>query len=108
GAGMGGELGEADVARMRRMGVEPLATEQGLELFDSAVATGEPQLLPVQLDIGPLRAHARAGTLPPILRGLVRAPAERTRDAGGSLARRLAGVPESERARVVRGLVRAQ
>ncbi len=39
---------------------------------------------------------------------LVRRPARRERDAAGSLARQLAGVPEAEREAIVRQLVRAQ
>ena len=43
-----------------------------------------------------LRAQAKAGMLPAVLRGLVRIPTRRASDAGGSLARRLASSPESE------------
>jgi thioesterase domain-containing protein/acyl carrier protein len=46
--------------------------------------------------------------LPALLRGLVRAPARRTQTTGGSLAKRLAGVPEADREQVVRELVQAQ
>src|SRR5207302_1186484 len=57
---------------------------------------------------GALRAQARAGLLPALLRGLVRAPAQRREAAHGSLAERLAGVPPSDRERVVLELVQAQ
>ena len=102
---MAGELGEADVARLARLGVGALPTELGLALFDRALAADAALLAPVRVDPAALRAQARAGTLPALLRGLV--PARRA-DTGGSLAQRLAGVPEGERERVVLEVVQAQ
>ena len=102
---MTGELGEADVARLARLGVGALPTELGLALFDRALAADAALLAPVRVDPAALRAQARAGTLPALLRGLV--PARRA-DTGGSLAQRLAGVPEGERERVVLEVVQAQ
>ncbi|MFL5909184.1 MAG: SDR family NAD(P)-dependent oxidoreductase [Gaiellaceae bacterium] len=104
--GMGARVSEADLSRMSRMGLEPLATDHGLELFDTARAVGDAMLVPLRLELGALRAQARAGTLPPLLRGLVRAPGRR--QSGDSLARQLADVPEAERGRVVLELVRTQ
>ncbi|MGI8331397.1 SDR family NAD(P)-dependent oxidoreductase [Actinomadura scrupuli] len=106
--GMAGELGEADLARLGRMGVVPLPTSLGLELFDQAERLDAALLVPVRLDLGALRTQARAGVLPALLRGLVRAPARRAESAGGSLAQRLAGVQEAEREQVVLQLVQAQ
>jgi acyl carrier protein len=105
--GMAGKLGAADLARLERMGVEPLSTELGLDLFDQAQRLDEALLAPVRLDLGALRARAWAGMLPAMLRGLVRAPARRVQEAG-SLAQRLAGVEEADRERVVLELVLAQ
>jgi NAD(P)-dependent dehydrogenase (short-subunit alcohol dehydrogenase family) len=99
-------LEEADRARFARMGVAPLSDERGLELFDAARGTGLPLLLPMTLDMAALRGAARAGMLPAILRALVRVPARPTSEAGGSLASRLAGVPESEWETVVLDLVK--
>ena len=62
----------------------------------------------MRLDLGALRAQARAGLLPPLLRGLVRAPGRRSDSGGGSLAQRLAEVAEADRERVVLELVSAQ
>jgi hypothetical protein len=106
-AGMAGTLDAAEVSRVERMGVQPLPTELGLELFDQAHRHDVALLVPVRLDLGALRAQARAGMLPPLLRGLVRAPARRV-EAEVSLAQRLAGVPEADRERVVLQLVQAQ
>ena len=80
----------------------------GFGVVDRALAVGEPVLVPVGLDRVALGALARAGTLPALLRGLVRGPARRAGAAAGSLARRLAGLPASERGAVVLAEVRGQ
>jgi acyl transferase domain-containing protein/D-arabinose 1-dehydrogenase-like Zn-dependent alcohol dehydrogenase/acyl carrier protein/predicted alpha/beta hydrolase family esterase len=107
-AGMAGTLDEAELARLRRMGAEPLPTEMGLELFDRALGLDQAVLAPVRLDLGALRTQARAGMLPALLRGLVRVPVRRAQGAGGSLAERLAGVPAADREQVALGLVQGQ
>ncbi|HEX8075916.1 MAG TPA: SDR family NAD(P)-dependent oxidoreductase, partial [Thermoleophilaceae bacterium] len=104
-SGMTEALSAADRARIERGGATPLTNEQGLELFDTARALDEPFLVPVLLNFGALRAQARAGMLPPLLHGLVRVPRRRAA-AAGSLARRLAQAPESERDAIVIDLVR--
>ncbi|HZB50021.1 MAG TPA: type I polyketide synthase, partial [Mycobacteriales bacterium] len=104
--GMAGGLAAADLARLERMGVGALATGTGLELFDQGLGLDEAVVAPVRLDLAALRVQARTGTLPALLRGL--APAPRRAAAGGSLAQRLAEVPEADRERVVRELVQAQ
>ena len=105
GHGLAGELAEADLARLERTGVGALPAEQALELFDQALGLDTALLAPVKLDLAALRAQARAGLLPALLSGLAPAP---RRDAGGSLAQRLADVPEADRERVVLELVQAQ
>ncbi|MFB6576660.1 SDR family NAD(P)-dependent oxidoreductase [Streptomyces sp. NPDC056402] len=105
--GMAGELAEADLARLEKMGVGALSTELGLDLFDQALGLDAALLAPVRLDLAALRVQARAGLLPTLLRGLVRVPARRT-GASGSLAQRLAAVAEADRERVVLELVQAQ
>jgi len=105
--GMAGELDETDLARLKRMGVEPLSTDLGLELFDQAQRLDTALLAPVRLDLAALRARARAGMLPALLRGLVRVPTRRA-EADASLAQRLAGVQEAEREQIVLQLVQAQ
>nr|WP_225859507.1 type I polyketide synthase [Streptomyces albicerus] len=105
--GMAGELGEADLARLERTGVGALSQERGLELFDLALGADAALLAPVQLDPAALRAQARAGLLPALLRGLAPVPAKRT-ETGGSLAQRLAGVAEADRERILLDAVREQ
>ncbi len=107
-SGMTGGLSDADRTRMERAGVCALSSEEGLELFDAVLSASEPVLLPVRLDLTAVRAQARAGLLPALLRGLVRVPAHEVTETGGSLARRLAGVGEGEREGVVLGLVRGE
>ena len=108
-AGMAAEkLGESERARMAGSGVRPFSPAQGLELFDAACELDRPLLAPVALDLAVLRGFAREGALPPMLGELVRAPASGRRRSArgrGALARRLAGLDEGERERVVVELV---
>ncbi|MFD7659206.1 SDR family NAD(P)-dependent oxidoreductase, partial [Actinosynnema sp. NPDC059797] len=109
-SGMAGNLTEADIARMARSGILGLPGEEGLALFDAALSQGEPLLVPMKLDLAALRS--RGDQLPVLFRGLVR-PARRT--AGGAaeqseqstLQRRLAGLAEADRDRVLLDLVRS-
>ena len=105
---MVGRLGEVDRERMARAGIGALTPEQGVELFDAALAREDALLLPVALDVRLLRGHAREGRLPALLEELVRTPARRGRAAAGrgSLAARLAGLDRDECARLVLELVR--
>ncbi|TDC48399.1 SDR family NAD(P)-dependent oxidoreductase, partial [Micromonospora sp. KC207] len=105
--GMAGEISGADHARIQRLGVRALPTDLGVDLFDQADALGAALLVPAQLDLAALRAQARAGTLLPLMRGLVAAPARRA-DDDTSFAQRLAGVTAAEREPVVLQLVQAQ
>ena len=90
------------------LGLGTVPSETGLRLFDGAVAADEALLLPIPLDFQALRTAARMGVLPGLFGDLVRVPSRRSSDGGRSLARRLAGTPETERERVVLELVRAQ
>ncbi|MGA4838449.1 type I polyketide synthase [Streptomyces sp. G45] len=110
-SGLTGDLDDADVRRMARSGVKPLASDQALALLDLACATGEPVLFPLRLDTASLGGGA-AADVPPPLRGLARTPVRRASvDAeqapdDGSLADRLAGLPEGERDALLLNLVR--
>ncbi len=99
---MTGRLSEMDVMRMQQTGVGVLSAEEGLELFDAALNTGEATVVPVRLDPKALRARARQGALPTLLHGLVRVPVRQVQTAGrDSLRERLAGLPSEEREQVV-------
>ncbi|KQW14882.1 hypothetical protein ASD08_28705 [Streptomyces sp. Root369] len=102
-------LGATDLARLARTGVRPLPTDTGLALLDAALATDEPNLAPVRLDL----------TLPDtgsvLLRGLVRPrPAPRTTAPApsaapeGDLAQRVGATGEAERRRLLAALVREE
>ncbi|MGC7103146.1 type I polyketide synthase, partial [Amycolatopsis lurida] len=101
--------GDVDVDRMAANGIAPLTTEQALALFDTALTVREGVLVPARVDTAVLRSNAR---IPALLRGLVGAPMRRASRAGsgsaGSLQRRLAGVGEAERERILIELVRKQ
>ncbi|MBV7701070.1 beta-ketoacyl synthase N-terminal-like domain-containing protein, partial [Streptomyces sp. TRM70350] len=105
--GMASGLDRVDAARLARGGVVPLAHTDGLKLFDAACATDTPLTVAARLDLAVLRAQAEA--LPPVLRGLVPAPALRTAAAAtqpGGYAERLAALPETEQRRAALDLVR--
>ncbi|MBB4892333.1 acyl transferase domain-containing protein/acyl carrier protein [Streptomyces olivoverticillatus] len=101
--GMGAALTGTDLDRMARAGVLAIGAEQGLALFDAAVADAERALaVPMSLDVKAL-ARAASGEVPGLFRGLVRGPARRAASAaagaaaGGGLGERLAALPAEER-----------
>jgi len=87
-----------------RLGFSALSTEQGLALFDTAPSQAEPLVAPVAFDKAALRAQAAQGTLPALLKDLIRTPARR-QGAQGSLAKRLAATPREQRQGLVLELV---
>ncbi|MFJ4519229.1 type I polyketide synthase, partial [Streptomyces sp. NPDC088816] len=107
--GMTGNLSDIDVERIARSGMPPLTVEQGLALFDAALATGGPALLPVRLDLAVLRTQ---GEIAPLLRGLIRTTVRRAAAqvsvTADSLAQRLAGLDAAARRETLLGLVRTQ
>ncbi|WP_337191990.1 SDR family NAD(P)-dependent oxidoreductase [Streptomyces sp. HUCO-GS316] len=107
-AGLGQWLTEADRGRLARQGFPVLTVEEGLAAFDAALVTDRPTLVPVKVEAAALRS--RPGELPALLRALV--PSARRRSAAGpadsaDLARRLAGLSDSEQERELTQLVRA-
>ncbi|MBW8805750.1 MAG: SDR family NAD(P)-dependent oxidoreductase [Catenulisporales bacterium] len=123
--GMTGALTEADVARLGRTGVAPLAAERGLELFDRAVRSAEPLIVAAEWDLSAVRAQAAAGsTVPGLFRALVRprrAPAttaptapstptvgsQNSQTPQDSWAHRLAGTSEADGRKLLVDLVRS-
>ena len=108
----GGMAGAGD-GQTTRSGIAPLTPQQGLELLDTALGLDTALLVPMRVDLGALRATAGSGSVPLLLRGLVRAPARRGAvvRAGGSgdsssLRGRLAGMPEDEQQALLVELVR--
>ncbi|MCK9900254.1 SDR family NAD(P)-dependent oxidoreductase [Frankia sp. Cpl3] len=62
-AGMSGTLDDAQLRRLSRSGVLPLATDDALELLDAALAAGEPLVVPARLDPQALAARPGADIL---------------------------------------------
>ncbi|MEJ2858518.1 MULTISPECIES: type I polyketide synthase [unclassified Saccharothrix] len=111
-SGITGTLSEADRQRLARNGVRPLPTEDGLALFDAAVASTEPVVTAAVLDHAALREQGEH--LPAVLRGVVTAAPTRraaaedaTAGTGSAWADRLAGLGAVERETAVQDLVRA-
>ncbi|WP_458084413.1 type I polyketide synthase [Streptomyces malaysiensis] len=114
-AGMTAQLGDTDHRRLARDGLTALSAAEGMELFDTALRTGEPTVLPIKLDLGALRAQAATGAVPPLLRGLVPQPRptrQQARSAHGhdadTLTARLAGAGSADRQAILLDLVRQE
>ncbi|GHD97255.1 type I polyketide synthase [Streptomyces naganishii] len=123
-SGMAAGLDATGRQRIAGGGMAALAADEGLALFDAAGALDEGLLVATRLDLAILRArHAGDGAdgataVPPLLRGLIRAPRRRTAAGAAAgtgsgpdartLADRLTGVSTAERERILLDLVRAQ
>ncbi|MBE3014058.1 SDR family NAD(P)-dependent oxidoreductase [Microbispora sp. NEAU-D428] len=106
GAGMAAELSAAARARLDRMGIRPLDTEEALGLLDHALAAGPAVLVPARFDRAALAR--RHGELPEVLADLaLSAPSAPSAPAGRAvpLARRLDGLDEEAARALVRGVV---
>jgi acyl transferase domain-containing protein/NADPH:quinone reductase-like Zn-dependent oxidoreductase/NAD(P)-dependent dehydrogenase (short-subunit alcohol dehydrogenase family)/acyl carrier protein len=106
-SGMTSALSETDRSRMARSGMGVLSDDEGLGLFDLAVAAHEALMVAIPMDPRALRAQAGMGVLPTVLRGLVRVPAQRSNEQGASLVRRLSAASKAEREELVLDLVKA-
>ncbi|MEU5980429.1 thioesterase domain-containing protein [Streptomyces sp. NPDC047315] len=87
-----------------------MTNEHALDLFDAALRSDEPLLMPAAID---LTGHTNTQNVPPLLHNLIRPTrrrGERSAAAGGpeALADRLARVPESDRGRLLLDLVTSQ
>nr|WP_199827016.1 type I polyketide synthase [Streptomyces sp. WM6378] len=101
------DIGDTDVVRLQRQGVLPMASEEGLALFDLAVSLDEPVLVPARLNL------AAPGAASPLLRALTGAtagPAGRigreSTDPG--LAQQLRSLPAAEAEAALLGVIRTQ
>ncbi|MEU3562918.1 type I polyketide synthase [Kitasatospora sp. NPDC006786] len=97
-SGLTGHLGKVDQARAGSLSA-PLSTARALALFDRARTTGRSHLVPVDIDLGVLRAAAHP--VPALLRALVGQPVRRAADNrrpdGPALAERLAVMADAQR-----------
>ncbi|EFG79520.1 phosphopantetheine attachment domain protein, partial [Mycobacterium parascrofulaceum ATCC BAA-614] len=107
---MTAHLGERDKARMSRLGIAPLSTEQALESFDSAMLVDAPVLMAARLDRVALSDNAAA--LPPLLSELAARTTRRVVDDAATaalttgLTARLHGLTPEARRRELVDLVR--
>ena len=105
--GMGGRLSKTDLERMARFGTLALSAEQGLALFDLALASDRATLMPMRLDLAAVRASGEVPALlrlvaPPVLR---RATNRSISDA--AFAQRLSTLSEAGQHEMLLELVRA-
>ncbi len=111
GQGMAAGLSETDRVRFAQLGLDRLAPEEGLELFELAVRGGRALTVSAALDLNRLQHYfEERGGIPPLLRSLLSGGAGgRTRAAGGADLRKLLSeaAPE-EHPGVVLGLVREE
>ncbi|CAM5711442.1 Polyketide synthase OS=Streptomyces fumanus OX=67302 GN=GCM10018772_62400 PE=4 SV=1 [Streptomyces fumanus] len=110
-SGMTGIAEGTTAARALRRGVRALMNDEGLALFDDALRSDEAHLLPVILDPVALRARAASGSLPDVLRGVVRTTSRRTASTaagtdGSRFAARLAALDAPAREAEILNLVR--
>ncbi|WSN54116.1 type I polyketide synthase (plasmid) [Streptomyces sp. NBC_01296] len=101
------DIGDTDVVRLQRQGVLPMASQEGLALFDAALSLDEPVLVPARLNL------AAPGAASPLLRALTGTPAGSggpgsRESADGALAQQLASLAPAEAEAVLLDAVRAQ
>ncbi|MGW1605706.1 SDR family NAD(P)-dependent oxidoreductase, partial [Streptomyces eurythermus] len=107
--GMGAALDEAARDRIAAYGVPGLSAARSLELFDAAVRSRAPHLVPVEIDTAAVRR--RPDGVPPLLTGLVRPVIRRaTARTAPTPATdgRLAALPAADRERALLDLVRTE
>jgi acyl carrier protein len=102
-------LADRDKARISRVGLAPLSSEQALELFDTALLGEQAVVVATRLDRDALARNSAA--LPPMLSQLANRPARRVVDhveitmASTDLRGRLAGLTPAQRHRELADLV---
>ncbi|MEU5145464.1 phosphopantetheine-binding protein, partial [Streptomyces sp. NPDC021139] len=111
-------MSATDALVLARNGVLPMSEEEGLALFDQAIATGEPVLVPASISTNQVRARLESGdAVSPLLQGLVKVrprlrsaatAADSSDEVSAPLPQRLAAVPAEERLPVLLDFVREQ
>ncbi|ANN16109.1 hypothetical protein SD37_10985 [Amycolatopsis orientalis] len=98
--GLTARLSDADRRRLSNTGMRPLSAVDGMALFDKAMASGLPSVVPARFDL----AAIGFGEVPPLFRSLV--PRRRTVPAGSPES--LARLSPEERRQAVNELVRRE
>ncbi|WP_280275902.1 type I polyketide synthase [Nocardia wallacei] len=106
--GLTEHLGDQDSARMARSGFLPMTTAEGLAMFDAAIDSGHPLVVPARIDTAALAA---SGSVPAIAR-LVARSRRRASNQGSAqqskLSALLHGHNETEQERLILEFVRGQ
>ncbi|MER6691628.1 SDR family NAD(P)-dependent oxidoreductase, partial [Streptomyces minutiscleroticus] len=108
-SGMGAALDGTARERIASYGTPGLSAERSLELFDAAVRSGAPHLVPVEIDAAAVRR--RPDGVPPLLSTLVRPVTRRAAAHAAPAARAatgLAALPAADRDRALLDLVRTE
>jgi polyketide synthase 12 len=101
-------LRAADLDRLARLGVSPLAAEEGLRLFDLALAGQSSSAIALRLDLPKVRALARDGIVIPLFSDVIGVASAAPEESGRRLAMQLEGVAPEEREDAVLQFVRAE
>jgi malonyl CoA-acyl carrier protein transacylase/acyl carrier protein len=107
------DLGDADLLRLRRQGVLPLSSGEGLALFDAALGRDRAVLVPARLHLPAAGTPDASRSVSPLLRGLFDSSAgdagPATPESGETgLAERLRSLPPAEAETVLLDAVRTQ
>ena len=103
--GVTAHLTDVDLARITRGGMTPISTSHGLALFDAALASGRPVVMPAPLNTRALTSQAHNNTLAPILSALTTVTRPRAAAAPTDLAARLAGLSPDRQLHTLTALV---
>ncbi|MFG2957394.1 type I polyketide synthase [Streptomyces sp. NPDC048291] len=95
---LGAGLGDADIDRLRRQGIHPMTSDEGLALFDAALTRPEPVLVPARLNTGALGAPWAGRQGSPLPSGPNGAPPS---GSGGPGGRETTGARLAQQARSV-------
>ncbi|HTI28393.1 MAG TPA: type I polyketide synthase [Kutzneria sp.] len=104
--GLGGELVDADLDRMRRLGMPALPAEEALELFAQAVGADDAVIVPLKIDREALRT--RTEEIPALLRGFVRVQAKRAAQGQAAVQSQFGGLTGVDLDRALLELVRGK
>ncbi|MFI9509721.1 amino acid adenylation domain-containing protein [Nocardia sp. NPDC052566] len=109
GDGMAAGLSDTDRVRFAQLGLDRLAPEEALELFELTARAGRPLTVAAAFDLTRLqRYYEERGGIPPLLRSLLSGGGGRTRGGGADLRKLLGEAAPEEHAALVLGTVREE
>ncbi|WP_407657150.1 SDR family NAD(P)-dependent oxidoreductase [Kibdelosporangium aridum] len=104
---MSAHLTDVDQKRLARGGMIGLSVPEGMALFDASFRASDAAVIPAKLDFAAMRSQAAAGSLPPLMRGLVAATRRKAQNAakGEDLTARLSQVSPAEQEQLLLAMV---